>query len=195
MDSRIKKLIAKIDELNENLRIEYTRLSDKYGFFTKKRKVVFLKNFKDKNKEWRIPAWKYIIPRNIRHFVSIPFIYVLIFPVVVLDVFLTIYNWVAFPLYRIPPVKRKDHIIYDRQFLDYLNIIQKANCIYCSYVNGFFSYAMEIGARTERYWCPVKAARKPERYHGWYKDFADYGNPKEWNEKFNDAGCFKGFKK
>jgi len=31
----------------------------------------------------------------------------------------------------------------------------------------------------------VKAANKPKFSHGWYRDFADYGNPEEWNEKFN----------
>lgn len=36
---------------------------------------------------------------------------------------------------------------------------------------------------SERYWCPIKAAHKPRFSHGWYKDFADYGNPEDWKEK------------
>ena len=108
-----------------------------------------------------------------------------------LDIFVTIYNFTALPLYHIPSVKRKDYIIYDRQFLDYLNLIQKVHCLYCTYVNGLFMYACEIGARTERYWCPIKAAHKPKINHSYYSDFADYGNPKEWNEKFNDHKAFK----
>ena len=114
----------------------------------------------------------------------------MIIPAVILDFFATLYVWTAFPLYKIPGVNRSDHFIYERRFLDYLNIVQKINCIYCSYVNGLFSYATEIGARTERYWCPVKAAHQPKSYHDWYKDFADYGNPEEWDTKFNEHGCF-----
>ncbi|NCN07421.1 hypothetical protein GW933_01870 [Candidatus Falkowbacteria bacterium] len=192
MESKIKQIIEKIDSLNEALKSEYTRLSGKYGFSIRKSAIVFFEKTRNKNKKFKIPTWKYIIPRHIRHFASIPFIYMMIFPVALLDLFITFYNLTAFTLYQIPQVKRKDHFIYDRKFLDYLNIIQKFNCLYCSYVNGLLSYATEIGARTERYWCPVKAANKPKNYHNWYKDFADYGNPQEWTEKFNDHNSFKG---
>ena len=188
MESKIKKIIEKIENLNESLQEEYKSMSDKYGFSIKKRKVIFLQKFKKRNKEFRIPTWKYAIPKNIRHIISMPFIYMMIVPAGLLDLFLIMYNRTALPLYRISPVKRSDHFIYDRQFLDYLNIIQKINCFYCSYVNGLFSFASEIGAQTERYWCPLKAAKNPKFHHSLYKEFADYGNPEEWNEKFN-KGC------
>jgi len=189
-ESRIKRIIEKIDSLNDSLRIEYTRLAEKYGFFVRKRTVVFIEKFNERNKTFRIPAWKYVVPKNIRHVMSLPFIYVIIVPSIILDLFISLYNITALPLYHIPKVKRKDHFIYDRQFLSYLNVIQKVNCMYCSYVNGLFSYAREIAARTERYWCPVKAAHRPKTYHSWYKDFADYGNPEEWNRKFNNPEAF-----
>lgn len=191
MDSKIKFLIDKIDALNKTLGGEYLKLADKYGFVINNKKVTFLQKTKERNKLLRIPAWKYFFPKNIRHLLSLPFIYMMIIPTVIMDIFITIYHWVAFPLYGIPKVKRADYITYDRKFLDYLNIIQKVNCLYCSYVNGFFAYALEIAARTERYWCPIKAAQKPKFHHGWYHDFADYGNPEEWNEKFNDIKAFR----
>jgi hypothetical protein len=191
MDSRIKQLLAKIDALNNALQKEQARLAEKYGFSINKRRIIFMQAFKARNKDWRIPAWKYAIPHDIRHFLSIPFIYMMIIPAVILDAFIMVYNWTALPLYRIPPVRRKDYFIYDRRFLDYLNIIQKANCLYCSYMNGLFAFAVEIGARTERYWCPIKAANKPKAKHGWYNDFADYGSPEEWEEKFNEQAAFK----
>lgn len=78
--------------------------------------------------------------------------------------------------------------------MDYLNTVQKIHCIYCTYVNGLFAYALEIAGRTERYWCPIKAANKPKFHHGWYSEFADYGSPEEWKEKFNDEGAFKKLK-
>jgi hypothetical protein len=114
----------------------------------------------------------------------------MIIPTIILDFFVTIYQAVCFPLYRIPKVKRRDFIVYDRRFLDYLNWIEKVHCLYCTYVNGLFAYAVEIAGRTERYWCPIKAAHKPKFHHGWYSDFADYGNPEEWKEKFNQEKAF-----
>ncbi|NTU98591.1 hypothetical protein HGA64_01105 [Candidatus Falkowbacteria bacterium] len=191
MKSKIKELMAKIDQLNNALQKEHARLAEKYGFSINKQRIIFIEKFRARNKNWRIPTWQYVVPHSLRHLLSMPFIYMMIIPTVILDLFISIYNWTALPLYRIPPVKRSEYIIYDRQFLDYLNVIQKINCIYCSYVNGLFAFAGEIGARTERYWCPVKAAKRVKARHGWYSDFADYGNPEEWNEKFNDHEAFK----
>ena len=78
--------------------------------------------------------------------------------------------------------------IYDRYLLFhlYLGWYFKLQCLYCSYVNGLFAYSVEIGARTERYWCPIKSAHKPRFSHWWYQDFADYGSPEQWSEKFSD---------
>jgi hypothetical protein len=186
MGSTIREILAKIEALNNDLREEYERLSHKYGFSLQQKKIIFLEEVRRRNKAFKFPTWKYVIPTNFRHFLSIPFIYGMIIPALILDVFLTVFQWTAFSLYKIPKVKRSEYIIYDRRFLDYLNFIQKINCLYCSYVNGVFAYAVEIGARTERYWCPIKSANKPKFSHGWYRDFADYGNPEEWNTKFKD---------
>lgn len=191
MDSKIKKILEKIEALNVALKKEHARLAKKYGFYIEQKKIVFLKKIKVKNKRFRVPVWKYVIPKNVRHALSLPFIYMMIIPAVILDICLTVYHAVAFPLYKIPKVKRSDYIIYDRKFLDYLNVVQKVHCLYCSYVNGLFAYAVEIAARTERYWCPIKAASKSNVPHSWYKDFADYGNPQEWSQKFNDHRAFE----
>jgi len=89
-----------------------------------------------------------------------PFIYGMFIPGIILDLSLFIYQQTAFRLYGIPLVRRSEYIQYDRKHLSYLNLIQKINCLYCSYMNGLFSYAVEVGGRTEKYWCPIKAARK-----------------------------------
>ena len=186
MKATIRDILAKIEWLNQELREEYTRLAEKYWFSFHKRRVIFLEEFRRRNKTFKFPTWKYVLPNNIRHVLSIPFIYGVFIPAVIFDIFITLYQWITFPLYHIPRVKRTDYFIYERRFLDYLNIIQKINCLYCSYFNWLAGYAVEIGARTERYWCPIKAAHKPRFSHGWYKDFADYGNPEDWNEKIGE---------
>jgi hypothetical protein len=77
-------------------------------------------------------------------------------------------------------VRRADHIVFDRQFLAYLNLMQKFNCIYCSYGNGLISYVREIAARTEGYWCPIKRSRRMAGEHGHHADFVDYGDAEAW---------------
>jgi hypothetical protein len=84
----------------------------------------------------------------------------MIIPALILDIFLFVYQQTAMRLYKIPLAKRSEYIVFDRKHLKYLNLMQKINCLYCSYVNGLFSYAVEVAGRTERYWCPIKAARR-----------------------------------
>jgi hypothetical protein len=188
MKSTINEILSKIESLNADLREEYTRLSQKYGFSFQARKIIFLEEVQKRNKSFRLPEWKHFIPslKLLRYILSAPFIYGMIIPAVFLDICITLYQHVAFRLYGIPLVDRKNYIVYDRRFLNYLNLIQKIHCLYCSYVNGLFAYSVEIAARTERFWCPLKAAHKPKFTHAWYHDFADYGNPEEWNKKFYD---------
>jgi hypothetical protein len=177
-------LRQKLDALQEEFSKEYARLAQKYGFILAGRRVIFLEEWRKRNESFAIPAWKYAISTSFAHFLSIPFIYGMVIPAILLDIFLYIYQQTAFRLYKIPLVKRSEYIIFDRRFLGYLNFIQKINCLYCSYMNGLFAYSVEVGARTERYWCPLKAASRPKSTHSWYYDFADYGNPEEWKEKF-----------
>jgi hypothetical protein len=98
----------------------------------------------------------------------------MIIPALFLDIMLFIYQNIVFRTYGIPLVKRINYIVYDKWQLDYLNIIQKINCIYCSYVNWLFAYAVEIWWRTEKYWCPIKHAKKLAWWHKLEKEFADY---------------------
>ena len=187
MQSKITELLKRFESLRKDLEKEYDRLTKEYGYSIEQKKIIFLEEIARKNREFKEGFFRMIIDAPIRHLLSIPFIYMMIIPAVILDIFLTAYQYTALPLYRIPRVKRSEYFVYERQFLDYLNWAQKLNCLYCSYVNGLFAYAVEIGARTERYWCPLKATHHPKFTHGWYNDFADYGNPEEWVEKHAEA--------
>lgn len=91
--------------------------------------------------------------------ISIPFIYGMIFPSIILDITLEIYHNIAFRLYGIPLLKRSDYIIIDRHLLSKLTFMQKVNCIYCGYVNGLLRYAADIAGETEKYWCPIKHSK------------------------------------
>lgn len=105
-----------------------------------------------------------------------PVIWFCLVPLVFMDVVVTGYQSVCFRVYGIPRVKRADYVIIDHQFLAYLNLIEKINCIYCGYANGVIAYAQEIAARTEQYWCPIKHARRILTRHSRYHKFIDYGD-------------------
>jgi hypothetical protein len=105
-----------------------------------------------------------------------PAIYALIIPLVLLDVFVAVYQAACFPVYGIPRVRRSDYLAFDRGQLAYLNVIEKLNCAYCSYANGLLAYVREVASRTEEYWCPIKHARRVLGVHPRYGSFVDYGD-------------------
>lgn len=190
MSSKINEILKEIELKKKELRKEYEQLKKTYSFYIEGKKVVFSKKAKEYNKKFKENLLKYIFTAKVRHILSIPFIYGMAFPALFLDVFLFVYQQTCFRLYRIPLVKRREYIIYDRRFLDYLNLIQKANCIYCSRVNWLFSYAVEIAGRTEKYWCPIKASVKLKWWHWWQKYFADYWDPEAFKDCFNNNEVF-----
>jgi hypothetical protein len=79
--------------------------------------------------------------------------------------------------------QRSDHIVLDRHYLKYLNLLERLNCDYCSYFNGLSSYAMEIAARTEQYWCPIKHASGKAQRHSRAHRFIDYGDADSYRTK------------
>ncbi|MGO9994937.1 MAG: hypothetical protein ACLPTF_20840 [Steroidobacteraceae bacterium] len=105
-----------------------------------------------------------------------PAIYALIIPLLLLDLFVMVYQAVCFPVYGIPRVRRSDYLAFDRGQLAYLNAIEKLNCEYCAYANGLIAYVREVASRTEEYWCPIKHARRVLGVHARYGSFVDYGD-------------------
>jgi hypothetical protein len=99
---------------------------------------------------------------------------------VLLDLLVCLYQAVCFPIYGIPPVRRRDYLVFDRAHLAYLNAIEKINCAYCSYGNGLIAFVREVVARTEEYWCPIKHARRILDAHPRYRGFADFGDAESY---------------
>ena len=111
-------------------------------------------------------------------------------PVIALHLAIEIYHQICFRLYGIPLVNSREYFIYDRQLLPYLNWWEKINCFYCSYVNNFFRYCVEIGGRTERYWCPIKYSKRVSHTHSQYSKFVDYLDAKNFHEKWSELRNF-----
>jgi hypothetical protein len=111
----------------------------------------------------------------LRHFISAPFIYAMIVPLVLLDVSVALYQAICFRLWRIERARRRDHVCIDRHKLSFLTGLQKLNCAYCGYANGVLAFAADITARTEQYWCPIQHERAPAAPHQRYASFIPFG--------------------
>lgn len=118
----------------------------------------------------------YIRQGSFRSLLTAPVIYSLLVPLGILDGWVTFYQWVCFPIYGIARVPRRPYFAADRHRLDYLNVVEKMNCTFCTYANGLLAYTREVAARTEQYWCPIKHARPIRSQHARYRRFLDYGD-------------------
>ena len=129
--------------------------------------------------------WKYLGGVSLPVFLTFPFMYLCAIPFVLLDLVVWTYPAICFPVYGIPKVSRRDYLIFDRGRLPYLNVIEKAGCVYCSYANGVLAYIGEIIARTEQHFCPIKHAAAEARPHSRYSHFLPYGDAKAYRTQGN----------
>jgi hypothetical protein len=187
--SPVHELIEKIRALEEQLEREIAAKRDELRFQLINSKVQFEQEVLLQHRKLKKRLLPYVFKAELRNLLSAPVIYSLFVVLVLLDVSVSFYQMVCFPLYRIPKVRRCDFFVYDRRHLAYLNILEKINCLYCSYGNGLLSYVKEIVARTEQYWCPIKHASRVRHAHSHYHDFTDFGDAENYARELEKLRC------
>ena len=182
MNEQIRKILTQITRLEDELHKLIQEQQVEFNYRIEGTKVLFEKNIRIAQRRFKTGIFKFIRQSQPRNVITAPFIYSAIVPLLILDVWITLYQAICFPLYRVPKVSRSSYIVIDRHNLSYLNSIEKLNCIYCGYCGGVFAYAREIAARTEQYWCPIKHARKILDPHRRYARFVDFGHGEEYTQ-------------
>jgi hypothetical protein len=176
MGTPIADLTDKIAALEAELEAELAKRRAELRVGLEKGRVVFEEELLRRHRELRTKLLPYILRAHPLIVLTAPVIYSLIFPFLLLDLSVTIYQAVCFPAYGIAKVRRSDYLVFDRYHLEYLNALEKLNCAYCSYANGLIAYVREIAGRTEQYWCPIKHARRVIGAHPYYAQFKDFGD-------------------
>ncbi len=170
--SKIKKLAQEVIKKIQNQQLDFINKVDKKRKSASQPDQAYLQTFSD-----------YLKKASVKNIISMPIVWSVSIPLLVLDISVSLYQAICFPLYGIPKVKHSDYIIFDRQHLHYLNFMEKINCNYCSYFNGAISYIQEVAARTEQYWCPIKHARRNSTKHSRYQHFIEYNDAKSFRQK------------
>lgn len=189
MPPKISELVEGIRRLEQELEAELAKKRTELRFSIENRKIRFEQEVLLQHKKLKIGLASYLLHVPLRHLVSVPFIYSVFFILLLLDLAVTLYQGICFPLYGIPKVKRRDFMIYDHKHLAYLNGIEKINCLYCSYASGLASYTKEIVARTEQYWCPIKHAQRINQAHSRYSRFIDFGDGEGYRRELENIRC------
>lgn len=176
INEKIQEIVEEIKKLEDALEDEIKKHEDELSYTIKNGKAHFQEHLIREGKSKIISSLKYLSSFPLLVILTIPFIWSMIIPIFIVDLLVTIYQWVCFPIYKIPKVKRSDYVIIDRYKLFYLDRVEKVNCWYCEYFNGVIAYVREVAARTEQFWCPIKHYKSLKDKHSRYHHFFEYGD-------------------
>lgn len=178
MPPPIDDLLDRLQTLQDEIEEEYRRKREEL----QQRRQALAGEFLRQQRRYKVGLWRFLRRSSLLVVLTAPVIYLGWIPFALMDLFVTLYQAVCFPVYKIPKVRRSDHIVFDRGELPYLNAIEKFNCFYCSYGNGVASYLREVAARTEQYWCPIKHARRVASNHSRYPMFFEHGDAEAFRQ-------------
>ncbi len=181
MTPRIEELLAHIHQIEDELEDEYRKTRDEWA----RRKLELADEFAQQQRRYKTGLLRFLIRSRLLVVLTAPVIYSGWIAFLMLDLFVSIYQAICFPIYRIPKVRRSAYMVFDRADLPYLNIVEKFNCFYCAYGNGVAAYTREVASRTEQYWCPIKHARRLRAAHERYPNFFDYGDAEAYRQGLN----------
>ncbi len=179
---KAEDLLAEIKKLEKELVEELQQKEQQFFYKIKDRKVHFEEEARAYHKTLATSLHTYIFNASFANMMTAPIVWACFPPALLLDLFISFYQFSCFRIYGIPTVKRSDYIVIDRHTLRYLNAIEKLNCIYCGYFNGLIAYIQEIAGRTEQYWCPIKHAKKLKTMHNQYLKFLEFGDGDKYHQ-------------
>jgi hypothetical protein len=186
MNGRIRQILDQINALENELNTLIEAQQGRLRYQIEGKRVIFEQAIRETHQRVKIGVFRWFRTVRPQNFITAPVIYGMIVPFALFDLCLAIYQATCFPIYGITKVKRGDYILFDHQHLAYLNIVEKVDCLYCSYAVGLLGYASEITARTEQYFCPIKHAKKVLAAHSRYEQFLAYGEADNFHGKLEE---------
>ncbi|MDZ4403598.1 hypothetical protein [Prosthecobacter sp.] len=183
MNDSLDSMLEKMRVLEKDILRELQKKEQEFFYEVRQGKIRFTTEARARHKLLVKRFTAYIRESRFMILLTTPVILSCILPIALMDLFMSVYQAVCFPIYGIPKVKRADYIQLDRRHLAYLNWAEKLNCEYCGYANGVLACATEIAARTEQYWCPIKHALRMKSMHSRYRHFFDYGDAEHYRQQ------------
>jgi hypothetical protein len=176
MASYMDRIVQRLREAEDDLHQEVEEQQQRWHYQVHRGRVWFDRELQEAHRRLRTGIGSYIVGGGVLTLLTAPVIYSLLLPLALLDLWVTVYQRLCFPIYGIARVPRRAYFAVDRNRLAYLNGIEKVHCVFCTYANGLIAYVREVAARTEEYWCPIKHARVIQAPHARYHLFFDYGD-------------------
>lgn len=187
MNNNLDALLARMSLLEKEILRELRKKETEFFYEVRKGKVRFTEEARTRHKRLVKRFVSYFRDSTFGVILTAPVIWSCLVPVAFLDLVISVYQALCFPIYGIPKVKRGEYVILDRHHLSYLNWLEKLNCGYCGYANGILAYASEIAGRTEQHWCPIKHALRMKSMHSRYRFFFDYGDAEHYRQQIEQV--------
>lgn len=176
MTQRMQEIARTIVDLQAELDREIEHRRRALGVRVHDRLVEFERGIVIEQRKLKTSVRAFLARSSFSAVITAPVIYSMLLPLLLLDIWISVYQAICFRAYGIARVERRDYIAFDRGRLAYLNWVEALNCAYCAYANGVIAYAREIGSRTEQYWCPIKHALRISDPHQRYYEFLEFGD-------------------
>jgi len=146
MNQSLDALEEKIKELEKSMAKKIQQARSKLTSERNQGRAVFLPEVRKRHRAMARRAWRTLWESPFLIILTAPVIFSLIIPLSILDLFLSVYQRICFPVYRNPLIVRAEYVVINRQMLSYLNVIEKLNCVYCGYKNSILA-SWRLGVR------------------------------------------------
>jgi len=127
---KLETLLGKIKQLERELLVEVHKKEERFSYEIRERKIHFTEAVIARHKRLATKLTRYLYDAKPFSILSAPMILFCLVPVLFMDVVAELYQFICFPVYGIPKVRRKDYVVMDRRRLAYLNPMEKWNCVY-----------------------------------------------------------------
>ncbi len=189
MNDRIRQILTQITSLEDELRNVVHEQESRMRYQITDKRIEFERSIEAAHQQLKVGLVQWFLHVRPINYLTAPIIYGMAAPLVFVDVCIGIFQTTCFPIYGILKPKRADYIVMDHRHLAYLNLFEKAHCMYCAYASGVLAMAVEVTSRTEQYFCPIKHARKILGSTQRYAHYLGYGDAEDFHiklEQFRD---------
>jgi hypothetical protein len=117
MNSRIRQILDQMSALEDELQqaVQEQRSHLRYQFEGKR--VVFEQAIKDAHRRVKQGVFRWFISIRPQNFLTMPIIYGMAIPLLLFDLFVSVYQLICFPVYGIARVKRAKYFVLDHRHL------------------------------------------------------------------------------
>src|SRR5690606_6381117 len=123
MHDNIRNILARITALEDELRDAIAEQQVHFRFRVEGTRVRFEEGMRETHRQLKVGLLTWLRRARLRNIATAPVIYALFVPLGLLDLCVSVYQRVCFPVYGVPLVRRGRYVVIDRHQLRYLNSI------------------------------------------------------------------------